>query len=109
MAILKAFVLCNNITDNPVSRDQKDLEGAGLSRIEFVDPLPVKVSFWIFVQLADQNQRGKCGWRSCVPIRADAISSVRSPSGTKRRCKQLCSVFAYMIACFRNGASISLN
>ena len=59
MPILKAFVLCNNVTDNPVSRDQKDLEGAGLSRIECVDPLPVKVSFWIFVQLADKEPTGE--------------------------------------------------
>jgi|GEM_PF-2910013 hypothetical protein len=29
--MLKAFVLCDNITDHPASRDQKDLQGgAGL-------------------------------------------------------------------------------
>jgi hypothetical protein len=56
--MLKAFVLCENITDNPASRDQKDLQGAGLSRMECVDPLPVKLSFWVFGQLSDQNETG---------------------------------------------------
>ncbi len=53
LPILKAFVLCDNITDNPASKNREDLAGAGLSRIESVDPCPVKMSFWVFVQLAD--------------------------------------------------------
>ena len=57
--MLKAFVLCENITDNPASRDQKDLQGAGLSRMECEDPLPVKLSFWVFVQLSDQKESGE--------------------------------------------------
>jgi hypothetical protein len=57
--MLKAFLLCDNITDNPANRDQKDLHGAGHSRMECVDPLPVKLSFWVFVQLSDQKETGE--------------------------------------------------
>lgn len=57
--MLKAFVLCNNITDNPSNRDQKDLQGAGLSRIDGAGSFPVKLSFWIFVQLSDRKETGK--------------------------------------------------
>ncbi len=56
---LKAFVICDNITDHPTNRDQKDLQGAGLSRMVCVDPLPVKRSFWVFVQLSDQKESGE--------------------------------------------------
>ena len=56
--MLKAFVLCNNITDHPANGDQKDLQGAGLSRMECMDPFPVKVSLWVFVQLSDQKETG---------------------------------------------------
>jgi hypothetical protein len=57
--MLKAFVLCSGITDHPANKDQKDLQGAGLSRIECVDPLPVKLSFWVFVQLSDRKETGE--------------------------------------------------
>ena len=57
--MLKAFVLCHNIIDHPANRDQKDLEGAGLYRMECPDPLPAKSSFWVFVQLADQKATGE--------------------------------------------------
>jgi hypothetical protein len=57
--MLKAFVLCDNITDNLANRDLKDLQGAGLSRIECVHPPPVKLSFWVFVQLSDQKESGE--------------------------------------------------
>jgi hypothetical protein len=57
--MLKAFVLCNNISDSPVNRERKDLQGAGLSRIECVDPLPIRLSFWVFVQLSDQKETGE--------------------------------------------------
>ncbi len=59
LPILKAFVLCDNITDHPASKEKKDLQGAGLSRIECVGPLPLKWSFWIFAQLADQKETGE--------------------------------------------------
>jgi hypothetical protein len=57
--MLKPFVLCDNITDNPTNRDRKDLEGAGLSRLECSSPLPAKLSFWVFVQLSDQKETGE--------------------------------------------------
>jgi hypothetical protein len=57
--MLKAFVLCDRITDHPANRDQKDLQTAGLSRIDCVDPLPVKLSFWVFAQLSDQKATGE--------------------------------------------------
>lgn len=56
--MLKAFVICDNITDSPVNKNQKDLQGAGLSRLACVTPLPVKLSLWVFVQLSDQKQSG---------------------------------------------------
>jgi hypothetical protein len=59
LPMLKAFVLCDNITDNPTNRDQKDLQGAGLSRRKCVDPFPVKLSFWIFAQLSDRKETGE--------------------------------------------------
>lgn len=59
LPVLKAFVLCNNVADNPASNDQKDLQGAGLSRIECSDPLPVRLTFWVFVQLSDQKESGE--------------------------------------------------
>jgi hypothetical protein len=57
--MLKAFVLCNDITDNAENPIQKDLIGAGLTRIEGVGPFPAKLSFWAFVQIADQKATGK--------------------------------------------------
>ncbi len=59
LPILKAFVLCNNVTDNSLSRDQKDLDGAGLARVGCRGPLPVKLSFWVFVQLSDRKDTGE--------------------------------------------------
>src|SRR5882724_1746603 len=57
--MLKAFVLCNNIADNAANPLQKDLIGAGLARIEGVGQFPAKLSFWAFVQIADQKAVGK--------------------------------------------------
>lgn len=57
--MLKAFVLCNDITDNSANPDQKDLQGAGLSRIDCITPFPVKLSFWLFAQLWDQKEAGE--------------------------------------------------
>jgi hypothetical protein len=59
LPLLKAFVLCDAVTDNPASNDQKDLQGAGLSRIECADLFPVKLSFWVFVQLSDPKATGE--------------------------------------------------
>jgi hypothetical protein len=57
--ILKAFVLCDNVTENRTNKDQKDLQGAGLSRIACEGPFPEKLSFWIFMQLTDQKETGE--------------------------------------------------
>ena len=57
--MLKAFVVCENITDNPANRDQKDLHGAGLSQMVCADSVPEKRSFWVFVQLSDQKETGE--------------------------------------------------
>jgi hypothetical protein len=59
LPILKAFVLCDNVTDHAARKDQKDLHGAGLSRLEYVGPLPAKLSFWVFVQLLDRKETGE--------------------------------------------------
>src|SRR5438105_11405054 len=56
---LKAFVLCDQVSDKPESVDQKNLHGAGLSRITAVDPLPAKVTFWAFIQLTDRKATGE--------------------------------------------------
>jgi hypothetical protein len=52
---LKAFVLCDDVSDKPDSLDQKNLHGAGLSRIVSVNSFPAKFSFWTFVQVVDQK------------------------------------------------------
>src|SRR5882724_8244989 len=57
--MLKAFVLCNNITDNPTNKNQKDLQGAGFSHVICEEPLPLRLSFWVFVQLSDQKEKGE--------------------------------------------------
>ncbi|HWG43758.1 MAG TPA: hypothetical protein VN688_13300 [Gemmataceae bacterium] len=59
LPIFKAFVLCENISDKSASSGQKDLQGAGLARMECAEPFPAKLSFWIFAQLADQKETGK--------------------------------------------------
>lgn len=56
--MLKAFVLCESVTDNPTNKDQKDLVGAGLARITCAGPFPAKSAFWVFAQLSDQKQSG---------------------------------------------------
>ena len=56
--MLKAFVLCNEIADNAANPLQKDLIGAGLARIEGEGQFPAKLSFWAFVQIADQKATG---------------------------------------------------
>ncbi len=56
---LKAFVLCDHVSDKPDCADQKDLQGAGLSRVASVGPFPAKLSFWTFVQLTDRKATGE--------------------------------------------------
>ncbi len=56
---LKAFVLCDDVSDKPGSIEQKHLHGAGLSRITAEGSFPVKFSFWTFIQLADRKATGE--------------------------------------------------
>ena len=56
---LKAFILCDHISDKPESGNRKNLEGAGLSQIECLDAFPVKSSFWAFIQMSDQKATGQ--------------------------------------------------
>jgi hypothetical protein len=56
---LKAFVLCDDVTDKPDSGGQKHLKGAGLYRITSTGSLPVKLSFWAFIQLSDRKSTGQ--------------------------------------------------
>jgi hypothetical protein len=56
---LKAFVLCDNASSKPGGEDQKDLHGAGLTRIQCAGPFPVKLTFWVFIQLSDQKETGQ--------------------------------------------------
>jgi hypothetical protein len=56
---LKAFVLCDDVSDKPGSADQKDLRRAGLARIACVGPFPVKRSFWTFIQLTGRKATGE--------------------------------------------------
>jgi hypothetical protein len=56
--ILKAFVLCDEITDSPGGTGQKDLRGAGLTVIHASSPFPIKRSFWVYLEMTDQKLTG---------------------------------------------------
>ncbi|HYV34485.1 MAG TPA: hypothetical protein VE988_02200 [Gemmataceae bacterium] len=56
--IIKAFVLCNLITDSPEESNQKDLQGAGLSRIPAGAAFPVKKTFWVYIEIAEHGSMG---------------------------------------------------
>src|ERR1051326_4991253 len=57
-AVLKAFVLCDEITDSPGGAVRKDLRGAGLAMIPVTTPLPIKRTFWVYLELTDQKPSG---------------------------------------------------
>ena len=106
---LKAFILCDNVTDNSASKDQKDLQGAGRSRFDGAGPLPVRLSFWVFVQLSDKKATGEV-----------RLAIMRGDSGRryffrpvivrhKERCKRPFSAFGCTIAFSLNRAFTSLN
>jgi hypothetical protein len=59
LPILKSFVLCDDVSDNPGSAGKKDLRGAGLARIACVGPFSVKLSFWTFIQLTGRKATGE--------------------------------------------------
>ncbi len=60
--VLKAFILCEDIRENPALPDTMDLIGAGLMVLPWtpVPPLPTcKHSFWVYFQLSDDKPEGK--------------------------------------------------
>ena len=69
LPIIKAFVLCENVSAHAASTNQKDLQGAGLSRFECEEALPARFSFWVFVQMSDWKETGKV---QLVLMRADS-------------------------------------
>jgi hypothetical protein len=56
--VLKAFVLCDEISDSASGSGQKDLRGAGLSVIRAYGEFPIKRTFWVYIQIADQKSDG---------------------------------------------------
>jgi hypothetical protein len=56
---LKAFILCDEVSDKPDSTDQKHLHGAGLARIAAAGPFPANLSFWAFIQMNDRKATGE--------------------------------------------------
>jgi hypothetical protein len=107
--ILKAFVLCENVADNSSGTDQKDLQGAGLSKVECLDPLPVKLTFWVFVQLSDQKESGEVRLAIMRADSVDATFSDPSPFVIGVLCGPPSSVFACLIAYSLNEACTSSN
>jgi len=53
--IIKAFVLCNKITDSAVGAGQKDLHGAGLTIVRAAAPFPIKRDIWVYIEIADRK------------------------------------------------------
>ena len=58
-ALVKAFVLCDEISDNPHGTGQKDLKGAGLAVIQASTPFPIKRTFWVYLEIADHQATGR--------------------------------------------------
>lgn len=67
--ILKAFVLCEDVTEKPDSPSQVDLKGAGLSVFQSDGSFPHKVSFWVFIQMAAHEGTGQV---NLALVRADS-------------------------------------
>jgi hypothetical protein len=55
--VLKAFVLCDEISDSASGSGQKDLRGAGLSVIRATGQFPIKRSFWVYIEIATQKPK----------------------------------------------------
>jgi hypothetical protein len=56
--VLKAFVLCDEITKSPGDSKQVDVRGAGLNAFVTSEPFPIKRSFWAYVEIGDQKPVG---------------------------------------------------
>jgi hypothetical protein len=62
--VLKAFVLCDEISDSASGPDRKDLRGAGLSVIYATGEFPIKQTFWIYVELGGSEAK----WHDSVRL-----------------------------------------
>jgi hypothetical protein len=56
--VIKAFVLCDEITNSSSDSGQKDLRGAGLTFIRASGSFPIKHNFWVYVEITDQKSTG---------------------------------------------------
>ena len=56
--VLKAFVLCDAVTDTSGPDDQKDLHGAGLAVIRVSGSPPIKRTFWVYIEITHQQPAG---------------------------------------------------
>ncbi|HEV8061652.1 MAG TPA: hypothetical protein VGP68_17355 [Gemmataceae bacterium] len=57
--IIRAFVLCTEITDTPGSSGQKDVRGAGLRIIRSAGPYPSKYKFCVYLEILDRSPNGR--------------------------------------------------
>ena len=58
LPVLKAFVLCDEITSSAGGTGQIDIRGAGLDQFRGADVYPQKHSFWAYVELTDVKPEG---------------------------------------------------
>ena len=56
--VLKAFVLCDEISNAPGGSDQKNIRGAGLAVVRAENEFPIKRSFWVYIEIADEKPTG---------------------------------------------------
>src|SRR5438067_292662 len=70
---VKAFVLCDEITDSASGPSRKDLHGAGLKVIRAAAPFPIKHTFWAYIEIADHKPTGNT---KLAVMRADSGRSL---------------------------------
>ena len=59
---VKAFVVCNEITESPGESGQKDLRGAGLTQFHSAGNFPIRRTFWVYFEVLGQQQIGRINW-----------------------------------------------
>jgi hypothetical protein len=72
--IIKAFVLCTEITDTPGSSEQKDLRGAGLGIIRYSGAYPFKFNFWCISKSQPEEGQAESSSLLYVPIPGEDVS-----------------------------------
>jgi hypothetical protein len=80
---IKAFVLCDEITESACGTGQKDLQGAGLKVVRAAAAFPIKHSFWVYIELADQKPMGNI-----------QLALMRADSGRRLRFRVIPTAFA---------------